>query len=91
MQVWRKAFRAPATFHCRFHYVLPLRITPDSNKRAKEKGLKQGPFFSTIYTFSYCAHIVLNYSILCLARLSQFLFYQKYRYVYIYKMILQNQ
>ena len=95
MQVWKKAFRAPATFQCRFHqYVLPLRITPDSSKSAREprkKDLKQGPFFSTIYPFSYFTHLltyfVLNYSILCLARQLQFLFHQKYRFIRIY---LQN-
>ena len=68
MQVWRKAFRTPATFHCRFHYVLPLRITPDSSKRAKEKGLKDA-YFSQQFILSlilrtYLLRFELQYSML---------------------------
>ena len=98
MQVWKKAFRAPATFHCRFHYVLPLRITPDSSKSAREprkKDLKQGPFFSTIYPFSYFAHLHTSFWITVfyawLVSCNFYFIKNIGLYVYIYKTILQNQ
>ena len=68
MQVWKKAFRAPATFHCRFHYVLPLRSTPDSSKRATEKSLKKDPFSQQfilpLILRTYLLRFELQYSML---------------------------